>query len=70
MKRTYKKPRAVLVDFTYDDKVAAESLPTCSGTVKVYQTAVGCEEFKYTDYMKARAAHPCDKTFEGYPFPN
>lgn len=70
MKKGYKTPKVVRVDFEYDENVVAESVATCSGSVWVYQEAVGCEDYKYTDYMKSRAAHPCDMTFEGYPFPN
>lgn len=70
MKREYKAPKAVKVEFEYDDQVVAESVATCSGSIFVYQTPSGCDEYKYTDYMKARSAHPCDRTFEGYPFPN
>ena len=70
MKKAYRTPKAVVVDFAYDENVVAESVATCSGSVWVWQTEVGCEEHKYTDYMKARSSHPCDMKFEGYPFPN
>lgn len=70
MKKEYKAPKAVKVDFAYDENVVANSVATCSGSVFVYQTSTGCEDYKYTDYMKSRSGHPCDMTFEGYPFPN
>jgi len=71
MKKPYKTPKAVMVDFEYEEKVAANSVATCSGSIWVWQTEQGCAEYKYTDYpQKSRALHPCDRTFEGYPFPN
>lgn len=70
MKKAYNAPKAVRVDFDYDENVVADSVQTCSGSVWVWQDDVGCDDVKYTDYMKAKSSHPCDMTFEGYPFPN
>ena len=60
MKKAYTSPKAMAVDFSYDTNVVAQSI-TCSGSRYVYLEPVGCNEYKYTDYKKARIiAHPCD----------
>lgn len=60
MKKAYKAPKAVLVDFSYDTNVVAQSI-TCSGSKYVYLTDQGCNQYKYTDYKQARSVlHPCD----------
>lgn len=59
MKKAYATPKAIIVDFSYDTNVVAQSI-TCSGSKYVYLEPVGCNEYKYTDYKQARTLHPCD----------
>lgn len=71
MKREYKSPKVVKVDYAYNENVVAQSTATCSGSHYVYQTATGCNQYKFTDYKTmARTLHPCDWVVEGEPFPN
>ena len=60
MKKKYCTPKAIIVDFSYDTNVVAQSI-TCSGSKYVYLTHQGCNEYKYTDYKQALySLHPCD----------
>lgn len=60
MKKDYVAPKAIMVDFSYDTNIVAQSI-TCSGSRYVYLEPVGCNEHKYTDYKKTRTTlHPCD----------
>lgn len=60
MKKEYKKPKAVLVEYCYDTNIVAEST-TCSGSVWRWQTPSGCNLLKFTDTPSgAISAHPCD----------
>lgn len=67
MKKQYQTPKAVFVDYSFDDNVVASS-STCSGSWFVFQTPVGCQEYKHTDYQKTRALHPCDLVIDGVAF--
>ena len=72
MKKAYVPPKAVKVDYKYEDNVVASSA-TCSGSHYVFQTAQGCNKYKWTDYPKETATfslHPCDWVVEGQAFPN
>lgn len=60
MKRAYESPKAVLVDFSFDTNVVAQSI-TCSGSKYVYREPSGCSIYKYTDFQShTRELHPCD----------
>lgn len=59
MKKAYTTPKAIIVDFSYDTNVVAQSI-TCSGSKYVYLEPTGCNKFKYTDYKQTRSLHPCD----------
>lgn len=65
MKRKYQTPKAVFIDYSFDDNVVAASA-TCSGSMFVFQTPTGCDLYKFTDYQTAmRMSHPCDMIVEG-----
>ena len=69
MKKQYRTPKAVLVEYAFDSNVVATSA-TCSGSVWVFQTAQGCDQYKFTDYPQtARGLHPCDWVVTGQAFP-
>lgn len=59
MRKEYKQPKAVLVEYRYDMNVVAKSA-TCSGSIWRWQEPTGCSELKFTDSPKTRSAHPCD----------
>lgn len=60
MKKAYESPKAVLVDFSFDTNVVAQSI-TCSGSKYVYREPVGCNTYKYTNFKNnTKALHPCD----------
>ena len=59
MRKEYKQPKAVLVEYRYDMNVVAKS-STCSTTIWRWQAPSGCFELKLTDSPQTRTAHPCD----------
>lgn len=68
MKRMYQKPKAVMVEYSYESNVVASSV-TCSGSHWVFQEPTGCAKYRYTDYQKTRStAHPCDWDTSEHPF--
>ena len=68
MKKKYQKPKAVLVEYSYETNVVAASA-TCSGSHWVFQTPTGCNEYKYTDYPQGRSvSHACDWDTSEHPF--
>lgn len=68
MKKKYQKPKAVLVEYSYETNVVAASA-TCSGSHWVFQTTSGCNQYKHTDYINTRSVqHPCDWDTSDYPF--
>lgn len=76
MKKAYTTPKALLIDYSFDSNVVASSA-TCSGSHYVFQTAVGCNEYKWNDYPKetsvfslSRELHFCDWVVEGQNFPS
>lgn len=69
MKRTYQKPKAILVEYSYETNVVAAST-TCSGSHWVFREPSGCSQYKWTDYPQTRSvsSHPCDWDTSDHPF--
>ena len=69
MKKAYRTPKALRIEYEYENQVVAASA-TCSGSHYVFQTTSGCNQYKFTDYQKTRSSHPCDWIIQDEPFPN
>ena len=76
MKKAYMKPKAVMVEYSYDDNVVASST-RCTISVWRYGDATNgfnCSAVRLTDpppegLYALRSVHPCDQyVIEGIPY--